>query len=339
MLEALCQGKFASHSNHWESAELVRQLIERGFVVDCIWGRDGSLVEDVSGYDLILDEWSNLPRWAAKNPQARRWFYGTTSFWLFCNAAELQRLNWLFERRGVVLPPQWQLPPLLGLHDADVVTYFGNDFSAKHFGLYQPKLRKLWVSTSASSPHFKPKDWTQARKRFLFYGSSGWVHRGLDLVLEAFLKTDLELLICMADQKFLEVYGEDLQGRKNIQYLGFVPPDSAAFQQIVQTTSAIVYPSAAEGCSTSVLQCMQFGLIPIVTESTGLSIHPDWPPLKGETDQHLIENILQRCIEISENSDSQLEELSHGFWEYANRNHTRLAYRESLRTVLDEFLG
>ena len=339
ILEKAYQGKFTWHSSHWDSVEIVRQLIERGFVVDCIYDRNGYLLEDVSDYDLILDEWTNLPKWATQNTYARKWFYAATSHWLYNNTAEMIRLQWLFKRRGAEVPPSYVFPPILGPGNADIVTFMGSDFTAKQYGIYKPKLRQLWGTSPVNSSDFKPKDWSFVKKRFLYFGSKGWVHRGLDLVLEAFLKTDLDLYICGSDDGFLDVYGNEIKKRSNIHYLGFIYPKSETYKQIMDTTCAIVYPSAAESCSASVLQCLHFGLIPVVTEATGLSVHADWPPLDGNTDQQLIENILQRCTEISELPDQQIDELSYAFWEYANRNHTRQTYRDSLSRVLDELLG
>lgn len=339
VLDRLCKGKFAGHYHHREAADLVLQLIQRGFVVDCIYDRGGHLLDNVSRYDLILEEWDNLPRYAAENPRARKCFYGTTCHWLYWNRAELQRLDWLFKRRGVALAPERQLPPMLRLEDASVVTYYGNDYAVEHYGIYRPKLRKVWVCPTVSSPGFKVKDWGTAKRRFLYFGSTSWVHRGLDLVIEAFLKTDLELFICGGDDRFKEVYGEELKQRDNIHYVGFVTPDSAEFQRLIDTTCGVVYASAAEGCSTSIVQCMRFGMIPIVTQAVGLSVHDFWPPLKGDTDHELIEDIVKRCTDLSQRPDGELAELSRRFWEFAATHHSREAFRKSLGAVLDELLG
>jgi hypothetical protein len=339
VLDRLCRGKFAEHENHRTSADLVRELIERGFVVDCIYDRAGYLIEDASRYDLILDEWDNLPRWASQNPKSRKCFYGSGCHWLYWNQAELQRLDWLFRRRGAAVAAERQLPSLMGLEVADVATYYGNDYAVPFYGRYQSKLRKLWVCPTVNSTAYPRKDWSSAKGRFLYFGSTSWVHRGLDLVLEAFLKMDLELLICGGDERFIEVYGDELKGRKNIRYLGFVNPATPRFQEIIAETSAVVYASAAEGCSTSVVQCMRFGLIPIVTEATGLSVHDHWPALKGKTDYELIEDITQRCRDLSEYSAERLEELSRWIWDFTDRHHSRAAYRESLGRVLDELTG
>jgi len=339
VLDRLCTGKWAGHYHHRESADLVRELIDRGFVVDCIYDRGGYLVENAADYDFILDEWNNMERWAAQNPKARKCFHGTTCHWLYWNRAELQRLDWLMRRRGVVLAPERQLPPMLGLASADVVTYYGNDFALQHYGPVRPKLRKVWVCPSLDSREFPTKDWDQAKRRFLYFGSASWLHRGLDLVLEAFLQTDLELFICGPDNRFLEIYGNELKHHPNIHNIGFVTPGSPEFLDLVNKCSAVVYASAAEGCSTSIVQCMRFGLIPIVTEATGLSVHDYWPPLRGETDRDLIADILQRCTELSELPAEKLEELSRWFFGFAEHHHSRDAFRDSLGKVLDELLS
>ena len=339
-LDRLCVSKFAGHYHHRESADLVRELIERGFVVDCLYNRSGYLIEDASKYDFILDEWNNMDRWAAQNFKARKLFLGTTCHWLYWNRAELQRLDWILRRRGVSLAPERQLPAMLGLADADLVTYYGNNEALQHYGTERPKLRKVWVCPTTASSAFVVKDWSAAKKRFLWFGSSSWVHRGLDLVLEAFMQLpDLELFICGSDQRFLEVYGEDLKKCRNIHLVGFVTPDSAQFQELISKTASVVYASAAEGCSTSIVQCMRFGLIPIVTEATGLSVHDFWPALAGRTDLELIADIAERCTEIAEMPNQQVEALSRKFWEFAATHHSRESFRKSFGAVLDDLLG
>ena len=331
----LCVGQFGGHSNHWESAEIVRQLIGKGFIVDCIYGRNGYLIDDASKYDLILDEWTNIETWGAQSPNAIKWRYTVVSHWLHWNSAEMQRSRWLFQRTGHAITPSRQLPPLEGNAEASLISYVGNDFIRGTYNQYQPKMHKLQVSTSIACDQLRPKDWAIAKKRFLFFGSTGWVHRGLDLVLEAFLQMDLELFICGGDQGFFDVYGEKIEGRSNIHYLGFVLPESARFRELVDTTCAVIYPSAAEGCSTSVLQCMHFGLIPLVTLAAGQDIHHITPPLDDTDDHTMIEDIVTRCQTLVNSSSEQLEELRQAIWKYASENHSRDAYRHSLRRIVD----
>ena len=234
------------------------------------------------------------------------------------------------------MAPEFQLPAM-AYADADLVTYYGNDAAFQQYGPARPKLRKLWVCPTADSSAFSTKDWSAAKRRFLWFGSAFWVHRGLDLVLEAFMQTpDLELFICGSDRRFLDVYAEDLKKCRNICYVGFVTPGSDQFRKLVSETAAVVYASAAEGCSTSIIQCMRFGLIPIVTEATGLGVHDFWPALAGQTDKELIADIVKRCTALTEMPDGQLEELSRAFWDFAATHHSRDAFHGSLKSVLDE---
>ena len=327
---------FFDTPQHWQSGELVRQLIERGYIVDCIYDRDGYLLEDVTKYDLIIDEWNNLDRWAQNNPRSKKWYYALTCHWLVWNSAELERLKWLFHRRGISYPAVRQLPPMLGLDSADVISYVGSDFIAGSFGRYSQKLMRVYPNPLVEIQEMPMKEWDYAKRKFIFFGSSGWVHRGLDLVIEAFLQTDLELYICTSDDKFLNVYGKELVAKPQIKYMGFVDPSSSIFRDIAGSSATVVYPSAAEGCSYSMVQCMHFGLIPLVTEAVGLGIHNIVPPLRGKTDQELIQTIIDRCNLIASMDNRQLEATSLEIWKYATTYHTYEGYSSSIASVLDK---
>ena len=342
-MEQLSRG-FSGHTMYWESAEMVRQFIERGFVVDCIYDREGCLVKDVSCYDVIVDEWNNLPLWTLLNPHAKKLYYATGCHWIFHNQAELIRHEWLFSRRGVVVPTRRQVPPLLGPETADLISSFGNGANTATFGIHAPKVRKLWISATGNPSELKPKNWQVARNRFLWFGGGGWVHKGLDLVIEAFLKEpQFQLIICgggiKRDEAFWKIYGPDIGKAGNIVNRGYLDPLGSEFREIAASTCAVIYPSAAEGCSGGIVQCLHHGLIPLVTEIVGLEIHDTWPPLMGSTDAQLIEQIRRRCHEVAEMPLKQLDEWRSYFWEYAHKNHTREAYSRSFSRLLDELLS
>ena len=334
--------EFPTHTLHWKSVEIIRQFIERGYIVDCVDDRFGSLVEDVTCYDVIVDEWNNLPLWASLNSHAKTLFYATGCHWLYHNQAELLRHEWLFARRGVEVPTRRQIPPLLGAEVANLVSYLGNETNKATFGIHTQKARKLW--SNADIPIIdNQRDWEIARYRFIWFGSSGWVHKGLDLVIEAFLKEPkLQLIICGRDiendESFWKTYGVDIEKAANIFFRGLVDPFKSEFSELTLSACAVVFPSASEGCSGAVLQCLHYGLIPVVTEITGLGVHQDWAPLTGNTDHELINQIRQRCTEISAMPEQQLQEWSEYFQTYSSNNHSQAAFQQSLSKLLDELL-
>ena len=329
-------GKYAGHGLNWESAELIRQLIEKGFIVDCIYSRSGHLVKDGSPYDLFVDEQGHLDHWKQQRPTSKVWFYAVACHWLYWNNAEYQRLAWLYQRRGIPLTPVRQLNVLPDIAKVDIATYKGNNFTRDTFGQHKGKLEKLYCAPTMTQDKFPERDWGRAKKRFVFFGSTGWVHRGLDLVIEAFIGLDdLELLICGSDQGFQAIYGSEVEQQQNIRYLGFINPQSNDFQELMQTSCGVVYPSSAEGNSGSIRQCLHFGLIPIITEIVGMDIHDIWPALPNHNDQAIITAIQAQCREISNLSDAHLAERSRHFWEFSRQHYTREAYRHSLGQVLN----
>ncbi|MCX6844373.1 MAG: glycosyltransferase [candidate division WOR-3 bacterium] len=334
----------SSHTMHWESAEIARQLIALGFVVDYVYDRRGDVIDSVSKYDVIVDEWTNLPSWAEQNPSARKLFYATGAHWIYHNRSELTRHAWLFQRRGVQIPTFRQVPPLLGCGYCDLATSFGNSFGRSTYGPFAHKVRKLWISATDDHVDLPAKNWDGARRQFLYLGSTGWVHRGLDLVLEAFLAMPELMLTAVgsgldANAEIHRVYGDVIRHAPNISLRGHMNVRSPEFYELASQCNGVVYPSASEGCSGAIVQCLHHGLIPIVTPIVGLEVHDTWPALQGESDDRLIEELRTKCRELAHKPESELEDLRRYFWEYARRNHTRQSYSRSLSRVLAELLN
>lgn len=341
-------GSFSTHAMFWESAELVRQVISRGFIVDYVSSRHEHLVRDPGKYDVIIDEWNSLPEWKSVNPRAKTLFYATGAHWLFHNVAGLSRYAWLFQRRAVALKPRRQVPPLLSSGCADLISCLGNPTCRATFGADSPRVRKLWVSVLDETVDLAPKDWGAARRSFLYFAGVGWVHKGLDLVVEAFLKEpDLHLTVVGGmprygidrDADFRMVYGREIERARNIEVRGFLDVCSPEFRELMASCCAVICPSASESGPSAVVQCLHYGLIPLVTPVGGLEVEHAWRPLSGTTDLELIDEIRARCRALAEMSGARLEEYRRFFWEYARKCHTRSSYSESLRRLLDELLG
>ena len=162
-------------------------------------------------------------------------------------------------------------------------------------------------------------------------------------MIEAFLREpQLHLSICslglLENDPFWRIYGPDIRKADNISFHGAVDPLGGEFRKITASTGTVVFPSASENGGGGVVQCLHHGLIPLVTEITGLEIFNTWPPLTGNTDVQFIEGIQLRCREIAEMPEQQLSEWSHFFWEYAHKYHTRNSYSQSLSDLLNELL-
>ena len=112
-------------------------------------------------------------------------------------------------------------------------------------------------------------------QNFLFLGSMGQVHKGLDLLLEIFSEDNMRnyrLYVCSGYEKeedFCKEYNKELFNTPNIIPCSFVDIESDKFKSIVEQCAYTILPSCSEGCAGSVLTAMSGGLIPIVSKECG----------------------------------------------------------------------
>lgn len=97
----------------------------------------------------------------------------------------------------------------------------------------------------------KNKNYKDAKKHFLWFGSSRLIHKGLDLLLEIFKELpDLHLHVCGPinnELKFKDIYYEELYNTKNIHTYGFINIQSKSFKGIINKCAFIIFPSCSEG--------------------------------------------------------------------------------------------
>ena len=120
-----------------------------------------------------------------------------TAHWLFHNTAEHQRLLALQQRRKLTLPTRRSLKPNSAIECADYATILGNEFTISTYQYANKPLYRVPISAPVEYPWPEDKDFDASRRHFLWFGSVGFVHKGLDLVLEAFAEMpDYQLTVC-----------------------------------------------------------------------------------------------------------------------------------------------
>ena len=126
-----------------------------------------------------------------------------------------------------------------------------------------------------SSVNFNP-DWYKTKKlnNFICFAGSGFICKGVHLVLKAFIDNpSLTLHICgpLDEPSFWEAYSDKIRTAKNIHFHGLIKPGSKKFNNLLKVCAFSILYSAAEGCATSVLNVMAAGAVPIVNHRTGLN--------------------------------------------------------------------
>lgn len=323
--------KARGHTNAFEVVVMAEAFRDLGFRVDVIdW--DNTAYVPPSDCRIAVDIHANLELWHGKLPATcKRIFHATGPHWLFWNHAELTRLQGVRDRKGVALRPRRQVDPSRGVEVADHVVVLGNEFTRQTFLFGGKPVTRVPLSSAYEFEWPVNRDFETARRRFLWVGSYGMVHKGLDLALDAFAgMPDLELTVCGRPEKeedFMRAYGKDLASCRNIRLHGWIDMATPAFAEMARTHAAVIYPSSAEGGAGSVIHCMHAGMLPICTTEASIDLEDFGIPVESAT----VAAVQRGCRMVAGMPAAEIEARSRRAYEHVRAVHTREAFRNNYR--------
>ena len=328
-----------SHTNFWESHQIARTFVELGFTVDVVSFQNHAYVTRRRGYDFLVSLRTNLERLAPQvGDGCVKVLHADVAHVLFHNAAEANRLLALQQRRGVTLPPRRYSPPNLAIEHAHCATVNGNEFTMSTYAYAGKPLHRVHKSALSLHPHPGEKDFEASRRRFLWLSSAGFVHKGLDLVLEAFAGLpELELVVAApldAETDFVAAFEHELRECPNIRALGWVDVASPDFDRLASTCVGVVYPSSSEGGGGSVLDCLHAGMIPILTREASVDIDGFGTLLPAAGVDHVRDAV---CA-VVEAPAVELRERSEAAWTFARENHTRERFASDYGAIVEQLV-
>jgi glycosyltransferase involved in cell wall biosynthesis len=265
------------HTHFAESLLIARVLLDSGYCVDVIDYRDPDF-EPQKDYALFVSARTNLEAIAARlNDDCTIIAHLDTAHFLFNDSAAFARLLDLQRRRNVTVFETRFVEQNRAIEVADYGVVLGNDFTLGTYEYAGKPMFRLSVPTPQQYPMDERKDYEESRTRFLWFGGDALVHKGLDLVLEAFTEMpELELVVCGPidrENDFRNEFSKELYHTPNIETLGWMDVGSAAFLEVARRCVAFVYPSCSEGQAGAAVTCMKAGLIPIVSYESGVDVH------------------------------------------------------------------
>lgn len=326
--------RLTGHSNYWEAREIANLFLSRGYVVDVIDLRNTSFIPK-RAYDFVLGAGDSIARLRPHlSESCVTVFHATESYWQFNNEAELARLAALQERRGVILPSERLATP----HESHAIAnetciIEGNGHPRS---TYEPHTAFVSLPLPSSHTYAFPEHraYASARRRFLWFGGAGVVHKGLDIALEAFSRLpECELIVCGKigrESAFAETYREELFHTPNITLRGWIDPESAEFAELLGSCIGVILDSCAEGCAGSVVLGMHGGLIPIVSRAAGVEVGTYGIELEGGS----VEDLCAAITTLSCEPERALYDRSLAAWEFARSRHTRERYTEEYRSFV-----
>jgi len=330
--------EFYSHTNMWECQQIAKTWIEHGYNVDVVdWDNKSFLPK--KEYSVFIDIHSNMERLApVLGKDCIKILHITGAHWQFQNHAEMKRLQDLKSRKGVLLKPRRQVPPSLGIEHADYATILGNRFTQGTFAYSGKPLYTIPLSTTVQFPYHE-KNFDKIKKNFLWFGGSGMVHKGLDIVLDAFNELpDYHLTICgpvNREADFDDAYSKELHHSHNVKLLGFTDVRSDRFREVILNTTAMIYPSCSEGQAGSVITCLHAGLIPIVSYESGVDVEDFGIILQTCS----VDEVIKSIETLSRKPKEELQRMSESAWLYARAHHTQERFAEYYNVFVNDILS
>ncbi len=333
------QSVSTSHTHHGESVLIAETWIKHGYSVDVIDYHNHAFIPR-KRYDFFISSRSHLETIAARLPDGCvKIAHLDTTHYTFNNQAAYARVLALALRRGTSLPSIRVIEHNRAIECADYGVVLGNAFVVGTYSFAGKPLFALPVPATVAHPSPAGKNLDACRNSFLWFGSSGLVHKGLDLVLEAFAgMPDMKLTVCgpiSSDHDFERLYHTELYHTPNIRTAGWVDVSSSEFRDIVRNCVAVIFPSCAEAQTSSVINCMRAGLIPVVTRETGIPVGDFGVTLESASVEE-IRGAVQRLAALT---SEELHLRAQRTWDYAAAHHSHEAYREAYGQIIQKIIA
>ena len=322
---------FRSHTHYWETRQIVNTFLELGYAVDLISYRNTSFRPE-RNYDFFVSARTNFDRLAARlNDACVKVAHLDTAHWITNNYNAYGRLFNLVQRRNVALTGSIRLiEHNSAIENADLATVLGNTFTMESYTYANKPIYRIPIS-SPIEYGWQKRDINAIRHNYLWFGSAGFVHKGLDLVLELFAGLpDYQLFVCgplHKEKAFVQEFHRELLETENIHPVGWVDINGAKFKEMLNQCLGIIYPSCAEGGGGSVIDCMRAGVIPVVSYEASVDVNGNGVTLKDCS----LSEMHKAVTHVSDLPSSELDDMARETWQSASSTHSKASFAQKYR--------
>lgn len=322
------------HTNVLESIQIINVFKEKGYVIDIIHCNATECIKFISmeKYDIIFGFGEVFYKISKLNSNAKKIIYVTENHPKFSQDKETERNSYFFERTGkkIKLKRSGVFYKEKHFENIDYAIVMGE---LEPFEKYEFKKYQIFPTGFLNEKYFFMKrDLKKSRNNFLWLGSTGAIHKGLDLLIEVFSKNkNLNLHICGFNANEKNVVIPKLE---NIKNYGRINIKNDIFLKLVDSCSYIILPSCSEGCATSILTGMLHSMIPVVIKDTGFSRLKENAIFLNDYKLEILEK------EIKELSLREIKDLDHKkIYEYARKNFTLENFTREFNKIIEDILN
>lgn len=335
------------HTNLTECLTAAEAFHDLGYSVDVINFDDDESEIDFSNYEVVYGQWIPFEKafLATNTYKIKKILYSTGTNHLFFQKASGNCIYDFYKKTGLMLPESGRIisiaAPLQNIC-SDAIIVLGNEFSKETYTQVNPLIDCYSLNLFYFDVYdidLSSKEYSKAKKHFLWFGSSGLLYKGLGLCIDIFSeRDDIVLHICggsMNENRFWDYYQPIVNESLNIINHGFVAIESDEFKEIMNTCAFALFPSVSEGGGAALLNVMaNGGLIPIATKGCSLDID-EIGFIIDDVNQKNVEVAIEDALKLT---DFELLEKSEATKQTIRSVYTLDKYKKNLKKLIEIIL-
>ncbi len=322
----------------FEILSIVKVLSEADYCIDVIDCNDLKILPFLKDkeYDLIFGFGEVFYQLTQRHKNACSIMYMTEHHPEFADREEKKRLQYFYERHKkkgrIVRSGNFYKKHYFDKLYSHIITLSEVDPFLKD---YEQVFSLFPTSIENINYEFNHKNHAATKKHFLWLGSYGAIHKGLDLLLDVFEKRD-DIILHIAglseeDKQLLKP-----KNRANIIDHSYINIKTDTFLRVVEACTYIILPSCSEAFSTSVTTGMRHGLIPIVMRDTGFNRMGDIGIFLKD---YNIPYLNDKLTELSNESSENLKLRSKKVFDFATENFLLPTFEGNFKSIMNTILN
>lgn len=326
------------HQNSKQCRQIATLLDELGYIVDAVDIRDGRF-RPSKDYNLVI---CNRVTDTPLTKDAIRIYLATTLYHTLHNENLRRRHDILYKRRkcrvelrrvySEVMPYVTKSHAIVGFGNEFIMSTWREAFKVPTYPFNNYGFKETEFPLAS-------RDFSIARKNFLFFASKSQLQKGLDLLLEIFPRhPGLHLYICSEfknEEDFCACYHKELYETPNIHPMGWVRVNGPEYNELIRQCAYVIHPTCSEGQPGSVVQCMYSGLMPLVTREAGINTEDFGITFSDDS----LEEIQRVILEVSQLPENWHREHSIRTRKVAEDKYSEEVFVERWRKMLTEILN
>lgn len=271
-----------------------------------------------------------------KYPTATKIYYATGAYPDHQNSMIINRTDYFSNKHNCKYPYNRLVKKYNNIEMADSILQIGSKYTLETYPeQYRDKIETIHQSCVLDPNCIRlDKDYSN-RTDYLWLGGGGCILKGLDLVIDYFKEhSDLTIhIVGPVERNFIKAYCNTFPS--NIIFHGFMNVASEEFKSIASVCNFLIYPSCTEGgVPGSVITCMYYGIIPIVSQWAAFDEIDEMGYLLAGLDEESIQLAIDKVQKLS---DEEVEDLSLKCVKFAQNTYNLNRFKEEFKQYIQKY--